>query len=94
MGQAFRYARERLGKSADRQKVYDRLTKDRNFQVGATKMGGTPEEPEEVLREGGLPPVGEDSPLVQDVGEEPLKTGEGWDAESPPGLGWRRIFGS
>ena len=35
MGRAFRYARERLGKSVDRQKkVYDRLAKDRDFLVG------------------------------------------------------------
>ena len=165
MGQAFRYARERLGKSADRQKkVYDRLAKDRNFQVGdwvwyfytpkkqkfrrpflgtylvirklgqvtyviqaerarkpkvvhvdhlkrfeaeempkswleeaaqeewLSKVGGTPGEPEEVPREGSLPPVGEDSPTDQDVGGEPLESGEGWDAESLPDVGEKPLF--
>ena len=50
-------------------------------------MVGTPGEPEEVVREGSLPLVGEDSPAVHDVGEEPLELGKGWDAESPPDVG-------
>ena len=39
------------------------------------------------MREGGLPPVGEDSATVQDVGEELLESGVGWDAESHPDVG-------